>query len=66
MKDPYLLAGAVLIFGCIAAKRSPVSLIQMGCIYARAMWLLTATMAEGAWSRRNRWDECLYEAWRRR
>lgn len=66
MKDPILLAGVALAFGCLFAKRTPVSLVQQGCIYARALWLLAATMAEGAWARRGRWEECCDEAWRKR
>ncbi len=66
MKDPYLLAGVAVLFGCLFAKRTPVSLVQRGCIYARALWLLAATMAEGAWERRSRWEECKFEAWRQR
>lgn len=66
MKDPYLLAAAAAAFGCLFAKRTPVSLIQRGCIYVRAVWLLSCTMAEGAWERRNRWEECVEESWRRR
>lgn len=66
MKDPYLLAGVAVLFGCLFAKRTPVSLVQRGCIYARAVWLLAGMMAEGAWERRSRWEECLFEAWRQR
>ncbi len=66
MKDPYLLAGVAIVFGCLFAKRTPVSLVQRGCIYARAVWLLACTMAEGAWERRSRWEECKFEAWRQR
>lgn len=66
MKDPYLLAGVALAFGCLFAKRTPVSLVQLGCIYARAVWLLARVMAEGAWERRRRWEECVDESWRQR
>ena len=64
MRDPILLSGICLAFGCIFAKRTPVSLVHRGCIYARAVWLLAGTMAEGAWVRRGRWKECLDMAWR--
>jgi len=66
MKDPYLLAGVALAFGSRFAKRTPVSLVQLGCIYARAVWLLARVMAEGAWERRRRWEECVDESWRQR
>ncbi len=66
MKDPYLLAGVAVLFGCLFAKRTPVSLVQRGCIYARALWLLAATMAEGAWERRAGWEEGSEESGRKR
>lgn len=66
MKDPILLAGVVAAFGCLFAKRTPVSLVERGCLYARASWLLAATMAEAAWERRVRWEECCERAWRER
>lgn len=66
MKDPYLLAGVAVLFGCICAKRTPVSLVQLGCVYCRAVWGLMRVMVEGAWERRGRWRECVDEAWRRR
>lgn len=66
MKDSYLIVCAAAAFGCLFAKRTPVSLVHRGCVYARAVWLLVGTMAEGAWVRRGRWEECKEEAWRRR
>lgn len=66
MKDPILLAGVVLAFGCFCARRSPVSITLHASVLARASWLLACTMADGAWERRGRWNECLDAAWRRR
>lgn len=61
-----IFAGVAVGFGCLFSKRTPASLIHRGCVYARALWLLAATMAEGAWVRRTRWSECLDAAWRHR
>lgn len=66
MKDPILMAGVVVAFGCIFARRTPLSLLDMAVLNARAAWMLAATMAEGAWARRNRWQECKERAWRER
>ena len=44
----------------------PNALLLHGTLMARASWLLTREMAEGAWARRTRWEECRERAWRER
>lgn len=66
MKDPILLAGICVAFGCLFARRTPVAMLHIGCVYARAAWMLAGNMAEGAWARRERWEECKQAAWRGR
>lgn len=66
MKDPIIVAGMAVAFGCLFARRSPASLALQASILARASWLLCREMAAGAWERRIRWQECKERAWRER
>jgi len=66
MKDPALLAGVAVFFGCLFVRKSPNALLLHSTLLARASWLLAREMAEGAWARRGRWEECKDRAWRER
>ena len=46
----------------VAQKRSPFALLARWCVLARAACILLGEMAEGAWARRNRWQECVERA----
>ena len=46
----------------VVQKRSPLALMARWCVYLHALELLLSEMAQGAWARRGRWQECLHEA----
>jgi hypothetical protein len=46
----------------VAQKRSPFALLARWCVLCRAACILLGDMAEGAWARRNRWEECVQRA----
>lgn len=55
----FILAVAAI---SVAQKRSPFALLARWCVLARAACILLGDMAEGAWGRRDRWEECIERA----
>jgi hypothetical protein len=62
------MTGAALLFAvwilllCSLQKRSPFALLGRWCVLARAACILLGDMAQGAWGRRDRWEECVERA----
>ena len=55
----FILAVAAI---SVAQKRSPFALLARWCVLARAACILLGDMAQGAWGRRDRWEECVERA----
>jgi heme A synthase len=55
----FILAVAAI---SVAQKRSPFAPLARWCVLARAACILLGDMAQGAWGRRDRWQECVERA----
>lgn len=58
-----VLAGAAGLMGYVlVTKFSPIAAAVRGLVYLRAAGYLLGEMADGAWARRGRFDECVERA----
>lgn len=53
------LAGVVLGVIALRTGKGPLHVLSVGIDYARAGGFMAREMAEGAWARLSRWQECL-------